>query len=75
LRGDLRATGESRSASGSGARHAQALDRRRHARRRAQFRRIIGYRHLAKLVIAIERHATLSATKNLHREIPEPVTV
>src|SRR6266516_1123584 len=30
-----------------------------------QFRRIIGYRHLAKLVIAIERHAILAAPKNL----------
>ena len=27
-----------------------------------QFRRIIGYRHLATLVIAIERHALLSKT-------------
>jgi hypothetical protein len=40
-----------------------------------QFRRIIGYRDLAKLIIAIERHATLIATKNLDRqEIAEPVT-
>jgi putative transposase len=42
----------------------------------AQFRRIIGYKHLATLVIAIERHAILVAEKNLdHPEVPEPVTV
>lgn len=29
-----------------------------------QFRRIIGYRDLAKLVITIERHALLAAEKN-----------
>ena len=41
-----------------------------------QFRRIIGYRHLAKLVIAIERHAILAAPKNPDRqEIAELVTV
>ncbi len=41
-----------------------------------QFRRIIGYRDLAKLVIAIERHAIVAAPKNLdHREVAEPVTV
>jgi putative transposase len=41
-----------------------------------QFRRIIGYRDLAKLVIAVERHALLAAQKNPDRpEIPEPVTV
>ncbi len=41
-----------------------------------QFRRIIGYRDLAKLVIAIERHATVAAPKNLDRqEVTEPVTV
>jgi len=41
-----------------------------------QFRRIIGYRHLAELVIAIERHAILAAPKNPDRqEIAEPVTV
>jgi putative transposase len=41
-----------------------------------QFRRIIGYRDLAKLVIAIERHALLAAPKNQrHQEIAEPVTV
>jgi len=40
-----------------------------------QFRRIIGYRDLAKLVIAIEHHTT-AATKELHPEqIAEPVTV
>lgn len=32
-----------------------------------QFRRIIGYRDLAKLVIAIERHALLAAEKNRDR--------
>jgi len=41
-----------------------------------QFRRIIGYRELAKLVIAVERHALRTAAGNLDRhEIPEPVTV
>ena len=41
-----------------------------------QFRRIIGYRDLAKLVIAIERHALLAAPKNPDRqETREPVTV
>jgi putative transposase len=41
-----------------------------------QFRRIIGYRDLAKLVIAIERHAILVAPKNqVHQENAEPVTV
>ena len=41
-----------------------------------QFRRIIGYRHLAKLVIAIERHAILAAPKNPDRqEIADLVTV
>jgi transposase-like protein len=41
-----------------------------------QFRRIIGYRDLAKLVIAVERHALLAApTKLDRREIPAPVTV
>jgi putative transposase len=41
-----------------------------------QFRRIIGYRDLAKLVIAIERHALLAAPKNPdHQETAEPVTV
>ena len=41
-----------------------------------QFRRIIGYRDLAKLVIAIERHALLVAKKNHDRhDTREPVTV
>jgi len=41
-----------------------------------QFRRIIGYRDLAKLVIAIERHTILVAETNRDRlETPEPVTV
>jgi transposase-like protein len=41
-----------------------------------QFRRIIGYRDLAKLVIAIERHTILVAEKNRdHQETREPVTV
>jgi putative transposase len=41
-----------------------------------QFRRIIGYRDLAKLVIAIERHAPLIAEKTPDRqETHQPVTV
>jgi putative transposase len=41
-----------------------------------QFRRIIGYRDLAKLVIAIERHTLLIAEKNRDRqETRETVTV
>jgi transposase-like protein len=41
-----------------------------------QFRRIIGYRHLAKLVIAIERHAIVIAPNSADRqESAEPVTV
>jgi transposase-like protein len=41
-----------------------------------QFRRIIGYRDLAKLVIAIERHALLVAPKDqVRHEVAEPVTV
>jgi len=41
-----------------------------------QFRRIIGYRDLAKLVIAIERHTILAAQPNHDRvEVAEPVTV
>jgi putative transposase len=41
-----------------------------------QFRRIIGYRDLAKLVIAVERHAMLTAPQNPERpETREPVTV
>ena len=35
-----------------------------------QFRRIIGYRDLAKLVIAIERHALLAAAKTTTRRPP-----
>jgi hypothetical protein len=41
-----------------------------------QFRRIIGYRHLAKLVIAVERHAILAAASTPDRhELTQPVTV
>jgi putative transposase len=41
-----------------------------------QFRRIIGYRDLAKLVIAIERHTMLVASNNRDRhETRQPVTV
>ena len=41
-----------------------------------QFRRIIGYRDLAKLIIAIERHTTLDTNTNIDRqEQAEPVTV
>jgi len=41
-----------------------------------QFRRIIGYRDLAKLVIAVERHALAAAPTNLdRREVAEPATV
>jgi putative transposase len=41
-----------------------------------QFRRIIGYRDLAKLVIAIERHALLTAPKDpVRQQTAEPVTV
>jgi putative transposase len=41
-----------------------------------QFRRIIGYRDLAKLVIAIERHALTAAPKDhVRQEVAEPVTV
>jgi putative transposase len=41
-----------------------------------QFRRIIGYRDLAKLVIAIERHTTITTPTNPQRvEAAEPVTV
>src|SRR3954453_7500941 len=41
-----------------------------------QFRRIIGYRDLAKLVIAVERHALATAPENLDpRETRKPVTV
>jgi putative transposase len=41
-----------------------------------QFRRIIGYRDLATLVIAIERHALIAAPKHHdRRELAEPITV
>jgi hypothetical protein len=41
-----------------------------------QFRRIIGYRDLAKLVIAVERHAIFAAPKDpIRQENREPVTV
>src|SRR5215203_4243444 len=41
-----------------------------------QFRRIIGYRDLAKLVIAIERHPILAAPNDhIRHEVAEPVTV
>jgi putative transposase len=41
-----------------------------------QFRRIIGYRDLAKLVIAIERHTIVVAQPNPDRqEVAQPVTV
>jgi transposase-like protein len=40
-----------------------------------QFRRIIGYRDLAKLVIAIERHALIAASNQVRQEVAEPVTV
>jgi putative transposase len=44
-----------------------------------QFRRIIGYRNLAKLVIAIERHADriklATAATVTHTQVPETVTV
>ena len=41
-----------------------------------QFRRIIGYRDLARLVIAIERHALIAVPKDQPRQgIAEPVTV
>jgi putative transposase len=63
----------------AGRRHAQAVDRRGHARRRAAVRRIIGYRDLAKLVIAIERHAARTAhstaTTVTHTQVSEAVTV
>jgi hypothetical protein len=44
-----------------------------------QFRRITGYRDLAKLVIAIEHHAARTAPPSpaaaVHTEIPQTVTV
>ncbi len=44
-----------------------------------QFRRIIGYRDLAALVVAIERHAARAALPTpaaaVHTEVPQTVTV
>ncbi len=41
-----------------------------------QFRRIIGYKDLAKLIIAIERHAlTAVANEQVRQEVSQPVTV
>ena len=42
-----------------------------------QFRRIIGYRDLAKLVIAIERHTIARRQRRTtdRQEVAEPVTV
>jgi len=41
-----------------------------------QFRRIVGYRDLAKLVIAIERHTLVAARPDTDRqEVAEAVTV
>ena len=44
-----------------------------------QFRKIIGYRDLAKLVVAIERHAdrvkAATATTVTHTQVSEAVTV
>ena len=40
-----------------------------------QFRRIIGYRDLAKLVIAIEHHTTAATKEPDRKQIAEPVTV
>ena len=41
-----------------------------------QFRRIIGYRDLATLVIAFERHALQAVTKDPdRRHTPQPATV
>jgi putative transposase len=41
-----------------------------------QFRRIIGHRDLAKLVIAVERHTILTAPNSLDPpEVAQPVTV
>ena len=41
----------------------------------AQFRRIIGYRDLAKLVIAVERHALLAPHNHVRQEVAKPATV
>jgi len=40
-----------------------------------QFRRIIGYRDLAKLVTAIERHGQPPTITTQHEDAAEPVTV
>jgi hypothetical protein len=41
-----------------------------------QFRRIIGYRDLAKLVVATEHHTPVAAPNDQPRqEVAEPVTV
>jgi hypothetical protein len=41
-----------------------------------QFRRIIGYRDLAKLVIAVERHAIrIAPNDHARQKIRQPVTV
>ncbi len=40
-----------------------------------QFRKIIGYRDLAKLVIEVERHAARHSAHADHTEVAEPVTV
>ena len=40
-----------------------------------QFRRVIGYRHLATLVIAIERHTLADEKSHDRQENREPVTV
>ena len=41
-----------------------------------QFRRIIGYRDLAKLIIAVERHALRTAPATIAtQEVAEPITV
>src|SRR3954451_18035665 len=40
-----------------------------------QFRRIIGYRDLATLVIAVERHALRTAPAPVAQKVAQPVTV
>jgi len=40
-----------------------------------QFRRIIGYRDLAKLVIPVERHTTAAPKHSIRQEVAEPATV
>jgi len=57
-------------------RHAQALDRPGMLVAEQQFRRITGYSDLAKVVIAIERHAIHIAPRDQHpQEVAQPVTV